>query len=353
MSTFNFRPSKFSSVVGNDINNKILLSIAKNGGPSTYIFAGSYGCGKTTCSRIFAKAINCENLTDDICGECNSCKMNFDNNPYYSEFDSSVFGNVDSIKDLYDELTFVPKGKKRVINLDEAHLISRQAQSALLKIFEDAPPNIYYILSTTNKDAILPTILSRSLVLNFNTKTKDEVINNLQLIAANNNVALSNKVANLIALRSKGHMRDAHKLFEKLMLIGEEDFINLEESSYTYLAKFFAQVMWLIKNKRASNDEIEKHKLIMFEIVERIMRIPIALVKDDYQRLFLDLAKKSFDETYQTESIIDAIVQTYDNRTIMNLYKVATDDFMMNSFENDIRFQTALLSVYQRLIMGL
>lgn len=347
-----YRPQKLSEMVGNEVNNKLLLAVAKSqSAPSTYVFSGSYGCGKTTSARLFSKVINCENLTDDICGKCKSCTTNVLNSPLYSEFDSSMIGRVEAIDDLYEDLTFIPKGKKRVVVFDEFHLTSRQAQSKMLKLFEDAPPNIYYILCTTDKNAILPTIISRSLTLNFNTKSKEEVINNLNEIANARNINLPKDVANLIALRSKGHMRDAHKLFEKYLLIGETDFLNLEESGYIYLAKYFAQVLWLVKNVRAPLEEVKKHKDIMMELVERLMRIPIALLKDDYQSLFLDLAKRCFNSEYKSEPIIDAIVKQFDVRSIMNLYKVALDDFTMNSFENDIRFQTALLSIYQRLLM--
>ena len=350
----NLRPQFFRDVVGNEINNKLLLSMAKSDyAPSTIIMAGSYGTGKTTCSRIFSRAVNCECLSDDICGVCPSCKMSYDDNLCYSEFDSSLTNRVENIRDLYEDLTWVPKGKKRVITFDEFHLTSRAAQSALLKLFEDAPQNIFYVLCTTDKNAILPAIVSRSLTLEFNTKSKEEVISNLYKIANSRNINLPEAVANLIALRSKGHMRDAHKLFEKFLLIGEDDFLNLEESGYVYLAKYFAQVLWLIKNIRASSDEIKKHKEIMMEIVDRLMRIPIALLKDDYQNLFLDLAKKCFNQEYKTEPIIDAIIKQFDVRSIMNLYKVALDDFTMSSFDSDIRFQTALFSIYQRLLMGL
>ena len=353
MSSLDLRPKKFSEIVGNEVNNRLLLAIAKNNGPSTILLHGSYGTGKTTSARCFAKAVNCSNLCDDLCGECESCKSRFDNNPFYMELDSSAVGNVDSIRNLYEELTFVPRGKKRVIVLDECHLISRIGQSALLKVFEDAPPNIYYLLCTTDKDAILPTIVSRSITLNFNTKSKEEVIGNLKKIATDQGVQLSDQVANLIALRSKGHMRDAHKLFEKYLIIGEKDFLNLEESGYVYLAKYFAQVLWLIKNVRASSEDIKKHKEVMMELVDRIMRIPIALLKDDYQNLFLDLAKKCFNTECKVEPIVEAMVKQFDVRSIMNLYKVALDDFTMSSFDSDIRFQTALFSVYQRLLTGI
>lgn len=350
---YEYRPQKFSDIVGNEVNNKLLLAIAKNSGPSTLILNGSYGCGKTTSARCFARACACANLTDDICGECEACKSDLENSPFYTELDSSVTNRVENIRDLYEDLTWVPKGKKRVITFDEFHLTSRAAQSALLKLFEEAPPNIYYLLCTTDKNAILPTIISRSLTLEFNTKSKDEVINNLKKIAAARNINLSDNVASLIALRSKGHMRDAHKLFEKCLLIGEIDFLNLEESGYVYLAKYFAQVLWLIKNVRASSEDIKRHKEVMMELVDRIMRIPIALLKDDYQSLFLDLAKKCFNSEYKVEPIIEAIVNQFDVRSIMNLYKVALDDFSMSSFDSDIRFQTALFSIYQRLLMGI
>ena len=348
-----FRPQKFSDIVGNEINNKLLLAIAKNGGPSTIIMSGAYGCGKTTAARLFARAVNCEHLSDDICGKCSACLSNINDSPYYSEFDSSIFGRVENIRDLYEDFTWVPKGKRRVITFDEFHLTTRAAQSALLKLFEEAPQNVYYVLCTTEKNAILPTIISRSLTLEFTTKSKEDVISNLKKIANDRDIKLPDAVANLIALRSKGHMRDAHKLFEKYLLVGENDFLNLEESGYVYLAKYFAHVLWLVKNGKAKIEEIKKHKSVMMEIVDRLMRIPVSLLKDDYQNLFLDLAKKTFNPEYATEPIIDALVKTYDARSIMNLYKVALDDFTMSSFDSDIRFQTALLSIHQRLLMGI
>lgn len=351
--TMDLRPKRLHDIVGCDVNKKLLLSVAKNGGPSVYVFYGSYGCGKTSMARCFSKLCSCQNLTDDICGKCESCLTKVEDDPNYEELDASMIGRVEYIDDLYEDLTFVPKGKKRVIVLDEFHLTSRAAQSKMLKLFEDAPPNIYYILCTTDKNAILPAILSRSLTLNFNTKSKEEVIDNLNKIATERSINLPEAVANLIALRSKGHMRDAHKLFEKYLLIGEKDFLTLEESGYTYLAKYFAHVLWLVKNSRAQIDEIKKHKSVMMEIVDRLMRIPISLLKDDYQNLFLDLAKKSFNADYTVEPIIEALVKTYDTRSIMNLCKVALDDFTMSSFDSDIRFQTALLSIHQRLIMGI
>ena len=350
---YDFRPKNLSEIVGCDINKKLLLNVAKHSGPSVYVFNGPYGCGKTTMARCFSKMCSCENLTDDVCGMCESCRLPTENNPLYSEYDSSLCNRIENIRDIYEDLTFVPKDKKRVVVLDEFHLTSRAAQSALLKLFEDAPPNIYYILCTTDKDAILPAIISRALTLNFTTKTKEEVIDNLYKIANERNLSLPDTVANLIALRSKGHMRDAHKLFEKYLLVGEKDFMELEESGYVYLAKYFAQVLWLIKNSRASSEEIKKHKSMMLELVDRVMRIPIALLKDDYQNLFLDLARKAFNPDYKSEPIVEAMVKAYDVRSIMNLYKVALDDFTMSSFDSDIRFQTALLSIYQRLVIGI
>ena len=352
--SLDLRPKFFRDIVGNEVNNRLLLNVAKSDySPSVYVLSGSYGIGKTTSARLFAKACNCENLTDDLCGKCESCKMNIDNSPFYSEFDSSLVNKVENIRDLYDDLTWAPRGKKRVITLDEFHLTSRAAQSALLKLFEDAPSNIYYVLCTTDKNAILPAILSRSLTLEFSTKSKEEVIDNLNKIASERNINLPEAVSNLIALRSKGHMRDAHKLFEKYLLIGEKDFLNLEESGYIYLAKYFVQVLWLVKNSKASSEDIKKHKEVMMELVERIMRIPVSLLKDDYQNLFLDLAKKCFNPEYKSEPIIEAIISRFDVRSIMNLYKVALDDFSMSSFDSDIRFQTALFSIYQRLLMGI
>lgn len=352
MSSLDLRPKKFSEIVNNEVNNKLLLTIAKNGGPSTILMNGAYGTGKTTSARLFAKAVNCQHLSNDICGKCDSCKLSFDNNPCYSEFDSSMVGRVENIRDMYEELTYTVKGKKRVICIDEAHLVTRAAQSALLKVFEDAPANIYYILCTTDKDSLLQTILSRSLILNFSTKSKEEVIGNINKIASNMNITLPESVSNLIALRSKGHMRDAHKLFEKYLLIGDKDFLELEESGYNYLGKYFGNLLWLISNRGASLEESKKHKEIMLDVVDHIMKIPIALLKDDYQRLFLDFMYCTFNDDYQCEPFVRAIVNKYKSKMILQLYKIAMDDFTVNSFDSDIRFKSALLSIYQRLLMG-
>lgn len=348
-----FRPNKFNDVVGNELNIRLLLAIAKSDGPSTIIMCGPYGSGKLTLSRLFSKAVNCNTLLNDICNECETCQLDYINNSYYSEYEAYSFSSVENVREMRNDLTSTKDDKKKVIVFKDFDSIQKSIQVALLRIFEIASKNIYYILCANDKSAILSSIVSRSLVLHFTNQSKVNIINNIKYLAQQNNINISDKAINVIAVRSNGCLFDAHKLLEKYYLIGEDAFLKFEESGYIHFAKYFANVLWLIKNKKASSDEAQKHKFIMNEIVEKLMQIPTSILKDDYQSLFLDIIKKIFNDEFQVEPIVSAIIKAYDTKSIMNLYKVATDDFMMSSFDDDIRFQTALYSIYQRLLMGI
>ena len=178
--TQEFRPQTFKEVAGQDLVKELLKAIVKKpeSSPKTLILQGEYGTGKTTCARILARALNCQNRTKDgdACGHCDFCKSNIENTIFYEEFDSAMIGNVSDIKDLKDTFYFDKSIGYKVIVLDEAQLMTQQAQSALLKVLEESISGIFFVLCTTHIDKILPTIRSRSLKLRFDLIKEEEYI---------------------------------------------------------------------------------------------------------------------------------------------------------------------------------
>lgn len=287
----------------------------------------------TTTARILAKALNCDHFTDDLCGECETCKADLDSAPFYAEYDVTAIGNVESVKQLRDTFSYAVPNHVRVIVFDEFQAASRQAQSALLKVFEEAPSRVKFILATTNPENILPTIRSRSLELNFTTLPKAEVIENLKSSAARLNLELSDDIAELIATRSKGHMRNAHMLLDQYRLIGKEAFMSsVRDSGRDILA--------LLVNLKKRNKDV------YFQCIDRLLTYPLADLAEDFQNVLLNLLKAQMgqfnDERTQK-------VAVFYGKDLLNIVRICTQDWMLSSFANDITLQTALLALYQLL----
>lgn len=483
-----FRPQCFSELVGEELNSKLLLSVARNRrlGPSTFIFSGEFGSGKSSSSRLFAKILNCRNpKPNDICGKCDVCTSNILETPFYSEYDSSAMGNVESVRELRDSFFFKVKDYTRVINLDEClsynseilcrkdgeeqrlrivdivqgrldvevlsynftihecewkrvigwhrnqpkqmsthrfllecqggykeirltvtdnhvlfrdcgeevfvsklregdrviaasnngrchvvyagvcpevpslediycydltvednhnyiandilvhncHLLSRQAQSALLKVFEETSEGVYFVLSTTDPEKLLPTIRSRSLVLNFGLKSKDLIVRNIKELSDRYSLNLSDRVIEMIAVRSKGHMRDAHMLVDKCMLLGEDDFISTDQSAYNFFVKYVASIFL-------------KDKTGLFSSIEQILRIPVAHSRDDWQNFLLDLMRASIDSESDLVPQMRKLSTLLGNR-VTSFVRLAMGDWVLRSFDSDVQLQTCLLAIYQ------
>lgn len=319
--------------VGNDKNKLLLQSIAKDKySPNIFLFLGQYGCGKRTLARLFAL-------------ECNK-NTQADNLAIFSMYDYTDFND----SHLYETIANIDDSINHFIIINDFNLLNRINQLNLLNhINSIANINQKYIFCARDCKNIVQDIIVQSIRIDIENVSKDNIIKWLNNIDS----SLSNNVRDLIAIRSNGCLLKTIKLIERYNYLGEDEFLQSEESCYVYLAKYFYHVLWLLKNNRAKSEDINKHKSIMMSLIERIMKIPITSVKIDYQNLFLDLARKTFDFEYHSEQIVESLIKAYDVRTIMNLYKIALDDFMMNSFDSDIRFQTALLSIYQRLKMGI
>ena len=216
-----YRPSTFDSVVGQ----RALTSTLKNAIASgrlahSYLFTGSRGVGKTSCARIFAKTINCEHPTADgeACNECASCRaFNAGNSLNIIEMDAASNNGVDAMRELVDQVMVAPtQGRYRVFIIDEVHMLSNAAFNAFLKTLEEPPAHVIFILATTEKHKIIPTILSRCQIYDFNTISIRDMVGHLKMVAANEGIAADDSALALIARKADGAMRDALSIFDQV-----------------------------------------------------------------------------------------------------------------------------------------
>ena len=215
-----YRPMTFDSVVGQSALTTTLKNAVKSGKLAhAYLFCGPRGVGKTTCARIFAKAINCEHPREDgeACNECESCKA-FNEQRSYNifELDAASNNGVDQIKTLMEQTRIPPQvGKYKVFIIDEVHMLSAQAFNAFLKTLEEPPSHVIFILATTEKHKILPTILSRCQIYDFERMTVANTIAHLKMVAEKEGVKYEDQALAVIAEKADGGMRDALSIFDQ------------------------------------------------------------------------------------------------------------------------------------------
>ena len=215
-----YRPLSFDSVVGQQALTTTLKNAVKSGKLAhAYLFCGPRGVGKTTCARIFAKAINCEHPTADseACNECESCKA-FNEGRSYNifELDAASNNSVENIKSLMDQTRIPPQvGRYKVFIIDEVHMLSTAAFNAFLKTLEEPPAHVIFILATTEKHKILPTILSRCQIYDFERMTVPNIIDHLKRVAEKENIQYDEEALNVIAEKADGGMRDALSIFDQ------------------------------------------------------------------------------------------------------------------------------------------
>lgn len=214
-----YRPVTFDSVVGQShITTTLRNAISSGQLAQAFLFTGPRGVGKTTCARILAKTINCQNVTADTepCNECTSCK-NFAQNASFNihELDAASNNSVEDIRNLIDQVRFPPQdGKYKVYIIDEVHMLSQAAFNAFLKTLEEPPSYAVFILATTEKHKILPTILSRCQIFDFNRIQIKDMAAHLARIANSEQVAFEEEALELIALKADGGLRDALSMFD-------------------------------------------------------------------------------------------------------------------------------------------
>lgn len=216
-----YRPSTFASVVGQKALTATLKNaIATDRLAHAYLFCGGRGVGKTSCARIFAKTINCTNPTadGDPCNECDSCRaFNENRSLNIIELDAASNNSVDDIRGLVDQVQVPPtEGRYRVFIIDEVHMLSAAAFNAFLKTLEEPPGYVVFILATTEKQKIIPTILSRCQIYDFNRITVGDMVDHLQYVASQEGITAERAALSLIARKADGAMRDALSIFDQV-----------------------------------------------------------------------------------------------------------------------------------------
>lgn len=215
-----YRPMTFDSVVGQAALTTTLKNAVKSGKLAhAYLFCGPRGVGKTTCARIFAKAINCMHPTEDgeACNECESCQA-FNEQRSYNifELDAASNNSVENIKSLMDQTRIPPQvGRYKVFIIDEVHMLSTAAFNAFLKTLEEPPAHVIFILATTEKHKILPTILSRCQIYDFERMTVANTVNHLKMVAEKEGIQYEEEALAVIAEKADGGMRDALSIFDQ------------------------------------------------------------------------------------------------------------------------------------------
>ncbi len=266
-----YRPSTFQSVVGQaSITTTLKNAIKNNHLAQAYLFCGPRGVGKTTCARIFAKTINCKNLDENVepCNNCESCESFSQNRSYnIHELDAASNNSVEDIRNLIEQVRIPPQvGKYSIYIIDEVHMLSSQAFNAFLKTLEEPPAHAIFILATTEKHKIIPTILSRCQIFDFNRIKVDDTVDYLEYIAKNENITYELDALNIIAQKADGAMRDALSIFDQVVSFSGNNITyqsvieNLNVLDYDY---YFKVTDAFLKNG------ISETLLIFNEIIEK------------------------------------------------------------------------------------
>ena len=265
-----YRPATFHKVVGQEsITTTLQNAIKNNHLAQAFLFTGPRGVGKTTCARILAKTINCENLTEDLepCNECESC-TSFNNNASFNihELDAASNNSVDDIRHLVEQVRIPPQvGRYKVYIIDEVHMLSQAAFNAFLKTLEEPPAYAKFILATTEKHKIIPTILSRCQIFDFKRINVEDIANYLGYIAEKEHIETEIEARHIIAQKADGALRDALSTFDQIVSysgnkVTYKDVIeNLNILDYEY---YFKVTDYLI------NSDIPSLLLIFNEIIE-------------------------------------------------------------------------------------
>jgi DNA polymerase III subunit gamma/tau len=310
-----YRPARFEDVVGQEHVSKTLKNALQTGHLAhAFLFCGPRGVGKTTCARILAKVINCQNTGADFepCNTCDSCRAFNDNASFnITELDAASNNSVDAMRALIDQVRFQPQqGKYKVFIIDEVHMLSAQAFNAFLKTLEEPPPYAIFILATTEKHKIIPTILSRCQIYDFRRIQVQDTVKHLQHICSQEGIQADEAALHIIGQKADGALRDALSIFDRMVAAGgnqiryEAVLENLNVLDYDYyfrvvdglLSENLAQVLLLF-------DEVSRRgfdpDIFILGLAEHLRNL---LVCKDEATLALLETGESLRERYRTQA---------------------------------------------------
>ncbi len=310
-----YRPMSFASVVGQEALTTTLKNAIKSGKLAhAFLFCGPRGVGKTTCARIFAKTINCENPSADgeACGECESCKAFAEQRSYnIFELDAASNNSVENIKQLMEQTRIPPQvGRYKVFIIDEVHMLSTQAFNAFLKTLEEPPSYVIFILATTEKNKLLPTILSRCQIYDFDRMTVPNTVNHLKMVAEREGYTYEEEALEVIAEKADGGMRDALSIFDQAASFCQGD-ITLEkvvkDLNLLDIENYFQIVDLALQNKCAETMVLLNRMLsdgmdggnIVSGLAEHIRNV---MMSKDAQTIPLLETSKRYAQRYQEQA---------------------------------------------------
>lgn len=334
-----YRPKTFDQVLGQDRVINVLRNQVKNNNFShAYIFAGERGCGKTTCAKIFAKAINCLHpVNGSPCLECENCRaIDEESTIDIIEMDAASNRRIDDIRNLKDNVIYPPnKLKYKVYIIDEAHMITREAFNALLKIMEEPPSHLVFILATTEIEKIPNTILSRAQNFEFNKIEANKIKEQIDLILKDKNIVMENEAIDLIIRKAKGAMRDALSILDQVLsfdkdkftlaevenLLGVVDFFEIDKLTSSIISynqsKALSYVFSLRENNKSNKDIIDSLTFYLRDIMIYKMTEDDSLYENEER---LDFIKKRASEL-DLDRLLDMldILSDYSNK-LKNAY---------------------------------
>jgi DNA polymerase-3 subunit gamma/tau len=316
-----YRPQDFSTVVGQSHITTTLKNAIKNGQLAhAFLFCGPRGVGKTTCARILAKTINCENVSPEgeACNRCHSCvSFNEGTSLNIHELDAASNNSVDDIRSLVEQVRFAPQaGKYKVYIIDEVHMLSASAFNAFLKTLEEPPPYAIFILATTEKHKILPTILSRCQIFDFKRITATDTVAHLEEICGKEGIRAEKAALQVIAQKSEGCMRDALSILDKIVSFtnGELSYRNTLEHLNILDADYYFRILETMQQQDLSEalliyDDINRKgfegDLVLNGLAEFIRNLLVC--KDEKVASLLDAVESFRDRYVSMGKKVDAV----------------------------------------------
>jgi DNA polymerase III subunit gamma/tau len=334
MLTQDYRPTRFEDVRGQRTPVAVMRGVAKNpeSKPRTFLFHGEYGTGKTSLARIFARALNCENMEDEPCGRCAACQAPLDYSPFYHEYDCGAVGSVEDIRILRDDLVLDSSlAKYRVVVFDEFHLASKQAQSALLKVLEELKGNTFVVFCTTDLERILDTVQSRSVELFFDVVEAEDVQVVLEQIAQAEGMVLTDRIRRLILSAAMGHVRDAVKLMELLKIVGDEEFVREVVPVEDTLLAMLAAV------RKGDRELFQK-------FLDRVMHTLLARIQAGFYSV-LELLVRSVVCGTQDEGLLGLATKLW-GPDVFKLFRLSMSPGSVEAFRSDVTLQAFFWTVW-------